>query len=271
MALGEILRKARLAKKETTSQVASATQMMTQIVEDLEQEDFSKIAAPIYGKGFIKMYARHVGLDPKPLVDEYVDRFVTPVSRPQPSVRQPDIMNDEPELMEEMSAPPVVEPRAEIVEPALEEETDLFARADIRRKNRVTAPESPRNVEPLIPKIDLSVVQDKLLHTWNAIRELVKRLFGGGAQSAMEKLREISGSWPPPSFKVPKFRVPGISLGDTPAKKISIGVGAVIIAIFLVSGLSRCAHESDEEIAASDDVSEQSLRIAVEPPEPYFD
>ena len=64
MALGEQLRKARLERNLRPSEVAAATRMKVQIVEALEQEDFSKMAAPIYGKGFIRMYAEHVGLDP---------------------------------------------------------------------------------------------------------------------------------------------------------------------------------------------------------------
>lgn len=76
MGLGKELRNARLKKKLTASEVAAATRMKVQIVEDIEREDFSRIAAPIYGKGFIKLYAEHVGLDPKPLVDEYTSRFV---------------------------------------------------------------------------------------------------------------------------------------------------------------------------------------------------
>ena len=64
MALGEQLREAaHAARSLTASEVAAATRMKVQIVEAIEQEDFSKIAAPIYGKGFIKLYAEHVGLD----------------------------------------------------------------------------------------------------------------------------------------------------------------------------------------------------------------
>ena len=77
MALGQQLHEARLARKETASQIAAATRMKVQIVEALETEEFSKIPAPIYGRGFIKLYAEHVGLDPQPMIQEYMERFVT--------------------------------------------------------------------------------------------------------------------------------------------------------------------------------------------------
>jgi hypothetical protein len=49
--------------------------MLVQIVEGLENEDFRRIPAPIYGRGFIKLYCEAVGLDPKPLQAEFMDLF----------------------------------------------------------------------------------------------------------------------------------------------------------------------------------------------------
>ena len=79
---GKTLRAAREAKGLTTGQIAEQTHMMIQTVEGLEREDFSKIVAPIYGRGFVKLYCEAVGLDPKPLVDAfteiYADRHAAP-------------------------------------------------------------------------------------------------------------------------------------------------------------------------------------------------
>ena len=72
MALGEILREARLSKGFSEKEVADATNMMVQMVEELEREDFHRIAAPIYGKGFVRLYAELVGLDPGPLVEDFM-------------------------------------------------------------------------------------------------------------------------------------------------------------------------------------------------------
>jgi len=72
---GKTLRTAREARGLTASQVAETTRMLVSIVEDLENEDFSKIAAPIYGRGFVKLYCEAVGLDPKPLVAEFMELF----------------------------------------------------------------------------------------------------------------------------------------------------------------------------------------------------
>ncbi|MCX7591631.1 MAG: helix-turn-helix domain-containing protein, partial [Kiritimatiellae bacterium] len=88
MSLGEELRSARVARGLTPSQVALATKMKVQTVEALENEDFDRIAAPIYAKGFIRLYAQCVGLDPAPLIEEYTRRFV-PQSATVSALRAP--------------------------------------------------------------------------------------------------------------------------------------------------------------------------------------
>ena len=86
MSLGETLRLAREEKGQTVSQVAEATRMMVQIVEDLEREDFRRIAAPIYGRGFIKLYAEYLARDPEPLIREFMEIYTG--SRPPQVVRR---------------------------------------------------------------------------------------------------------------------------------------------------------------------------------------
>jgi len=51
------------------------------LTSDGEDNDFSRIPAPVYGKGFIKLYAEFLGLDPAPLIAEYASRFAVPVRR----------------------------------------------------------------------------------------------------------------------------------------------------------------------------------------------
>ncbi len=111
---GQTLRAAREAKGLTTRQVADKTHMMVQMVENLEKEDFSKIVAPIYGRGFVKLYCEAVDIDPKPLIAEFMDiyngnrpptiRMREPVPAPAP---QP-----EPEPVPQMSAPEEADPPA---------------------------------------------------------------------------------------------------------------------------------------------------------------
>lgn len=75
MAFGEILRNAREQRGLTHSAVAQATNLKVQIVEDLEREDFRRIAAPIYGRGFIRLYAGFLQLDHEPLVRDFMELY----------------------------------------------------------------------------------------------------------------------------------------------------------------------------------------------------
>jgi len=75
MALGEILRNAREQKGVSASAVAESTHMMVQVVEDLEREDFRRVAAPIYGRGFVKLYAEYLQLDPEPLIRDFMELY----------------------------------------------------------------------------------------------------------------------------------------------------------------------------------------------------
>lgn len=100
MALGSKLKNARLDRGLTASEVAAVTRMKVQMIEDIEREDFSKVAATIYGKGFIRLYAEQVGLDPAPLIEEYLTRFVAPENGgKRPGDKQEEPEDDE--LMEE--------------------------------------------------------------------------------------------------------------------------------------------------------------------------
>lgn len=72
---GETLRKAREAKGLTTSQVAEKTHILVQIINAMEHEDFSRIKAAIYGRGFVKLICECLEIDPKPLVAEFMDIY----------------------------------------------------------------------------------------------------------------------------------------------------------------------------------------------------
>ncbi|MDK2857607.1 MAG: hypothetical protein PWQ29_280 [Verrucomicrobiota bacterium] len=72
--LGQQLKAAREAKGVSESEAGTATKILTKLIVDMEADDFSGMAAPTYAKGFIRLYARYLGLDPEPLVDEYNEK-----------------------------------------------------------------------------------------------------------------------------------------------------------------------------------------------------
>ena len=133
---GKTLRSAREAKGYTASQVAEMTHIKPSVLDGLENEDFSMIAAPIYGRGFVKLYCEAVGLEPKPLVDEFMaimngereivikERPVAespvaaepppppppPPPTPAPAPEEPDLFRQDPLPPPEPAAPEPPEP-----------------------------------------------------------------------------------------------------------------------------------------------------------------
>ena len=98
---GKTLREAREAKGYTVSQLAEKTHIMHQIVEEMEVERFTRIPAPIYGRGFVKLYCEAVGLDPKPFIAAYMElqsgkrQSATPPPPPPPPPPKP-VAKEEP-------------------------------------------------------------------------------------------------------------------------------------------------------------------------------
>lgn len=72
--IGQKLEAARQAKGVTVSEAGRATKILSKFIEAMEADDFGALSAPVYAKSFIKMYAQYLGLDAKPLVDEYVEQ-----------------------------------------------------------------------------------------------------------------------------------------------------------------------------------------------------
>ena len=72
--IGQQLESARQAKGVTVSEAGRATKILSKFIEAMEADDFGVLSAPVYAKSFIKMYARYLGLDARPLVDEYIEK-----------------------------------------------------------------------------------------------------------------------------------------------------------------------------------------------------
>lgn len=68
---GRRLREARTALKLSRDDVASALRLKPQIIYALEADDTSALPAPIYVNGYLRNYARLVGIPAEPLIEAY--------------------------------------------------------------------------------------------------------------------------------------------------------------------------------------------------------
>lgn len=69
--LGETLRQARLDRGATLADAEAETRIRRRYLEALEAEDYAALPAPVYTRGFIRTYARYLGLDPEATLDLY--------------------------------------------------------------------------------------------------------------------------------------------------------------------------------------------------------
>ena len=70
---GEKLRRERELRAITIQEISSATKIGTRILTALEEEDFDKLPGGIFNKGFVRAYARYVGIDEEKAVADYLD------------------------------------------------------------------------------------------------------------------------------------------------------------------------------------------------------
>jgi cytoskeletal protein RodZ len=80
VSFGSWLRRQRELRQVTLREIADTTKISIRYLEALEDERFDVLPAPVFAKGFLREYARYVGLDP----DEVVNTYLTAQSRAEP-------------------------------------------------------------------------------------------------------------------------------------------------------------------------------------------
>ncbi|MEO9169746.1 MAG: RodZ domain-containing protein [Candidatus Aquilonibacter sp.] len=69
--MGERFRAAREARGLSLSDVAEQIRIRSVYLGAIEEENWSAIGAPVYSRGFLRTYARFLGLDPEEVVGEF--------------------------------------------------------------------------------------------------------------------------------------------------------------------------------------------------------
>lgn len=191
MALGQILKEARIRRGFTESEVAERIKMNTQMIVDIEAENYSRIAAPIYGKGYVRKYAEFLGIDYRPLVEEFKNTFGTgtvekpavplesfdpesgmltkmvPNQAPRPSndIQQPTVTSS----VQPAATPAQVvgqAPSAESVPIQAEQPTSLFSEFEpvesmVEKQQVAATPEAPKHEEEIFVPAHLATTPPK--------------------------------------------------------------------------------------------------------------
>jgi cytoskeleton protein RodZ len=69
---GDRLQREREMRGVTLEEIAEATKIGTRSLRALEEEDFDKLPGGIFNKGFVRAYARYLGLDEEQAVADYL-------------------------------------------------------------------------------------------------------------------------------------------------------------------------------------------------------
>lgn len=86
--VGARLRASREAKRLSLDAVAASTRVQPRILCAIEQNDASVLPPRPYGRGFVRAYARELGLDADNIVREYFGQFAPPEPPPAPPAPQ---------------------------------------------------------------------------------------------------------------------------------------------------------------------------------------
>lgn len=70
---GEKLRREREKRSITLEQISQSTKIGTRMLHALEDDKFNQLPGGIFNKGFVRAYARHLGLDEDQTVAEYLE------------------------------------------------------------------------------------------------------------------------------------------------------------------------------------------------------
>jgi cytoskeleton protein RodZ len=95
--LGEKLRQAREERGITISEVAEQTRISPHYLELIEMDDYRTLPGGIFNKGFVKSYAKYVGIDEVEALQDYSKIVSTQTGEPsdEPKTYRPEVLTDD--------------------------------------------------------------------------------------------------------------------------------------------------------------------------------
>ena len=95
--LGEKLRQAREERSISISEVSEQTRISPHYIKSIENDDYKTLPGGIFNKGFVKSYARYVGMDETEALQDYAQLAVDAEDRPDEDFRayRPEVLTDD--------------------------------------------------------------------------------------------------------------------------------------------------------------------------------
>lgn len=97
LTLGEKLRQAREARGITLSEVAEQTRISPLYIESIENDDYRGLPGGIFNKGFVKSFAKYVGVDEQEALQDYATLAASQGTQmaEEPRTYRPEVLTDE--------------------------------------------------------------------------------------------------------------------------------------------------------------------------------
>ncbi|HZC22982.1 MAG TPA: helix-turn-helix domain-containing protein [Candidatus Binatia bacterium] len=117
---GDKFRTAREKKDLTLDQVSNVTKISSRMLKAIEEEHFDQLPGGVFNKGFIRAYAKHLGLNDEEAVNDYltclreaqVDAHEVWEPEPVPAAPPVPARKDRPEASKPAPKPPAPKPQA---------------------------------------------------------------------------------------------------------------------------------------------------------------
>lgn len=81
--VGQVLQEARTRGGLDLTEAERVTKIRVKFLRAMEEDRWEALPAPVYARGFLSIYARYLGLDDEPLLEEY-ERTAEGAGRPEP-------------------------------------------------------------------------------------------------------------------------------------------------------------------------------------------
>jgi cytoskeletal protein RodZ len=97
LTLGEKLRQAREERGITITEVAEQTRISPHYIELIENDDYRTLPGGIFNKGFVKSYAKYVGIDESEALQDYSKLIATQTgdTDEDPKTYRPEVLTDD--------------------------------------------------------------------------------------------------------------------------------------------------------------------------------
>jgi cytoskeletal protein RodZ len=95
--LGEKLRQAREERGISISEVAEQTRISALYIESIEKDDYRNLPGGIFNKGFVKSFAKYVGIDEQEALQDYARLIASQGSEvaDEPKTYRPEVLTDD--------------------------------------------------------------------------------------------------------------------------------------------------------------------------------